>query len=45
MHLSLEKPCKIHSLSFEKGLVAFVGFVKGYKQKAGEGQLFHAPNP
>lgn len=32
---------QIDGLSFEKGLVAFVGFVKGYKETPGEGQLLN----
>lgn len=31
---------QIDGLSFEKGLVALVGFAKGYKETPGEGQLF-----
>lgn len=30
---------QIDGLSFEKGLVVFVGFAKGYKETPGEGQL------
>jgi len=35
---------QIAGLSFEQGLVAFVGFAKGYKETPGEGQLFHTPH-